>query len=44
MKYFPFDTLNKMVFYQTKFEETFLLVFILLVIYTLIKIFNLFDK
>ena len=44
MKYFPFDTLNKMVYYQAKFEETFLLVFILLVIYTLIKIFNLFDK
>lgn len=44
MKYFPFDTLNKMVYYQAKFEETFQFVVYMLVIYTLIKIFKLFDK
>ena len=44
VKYFAFDKVNDMVYYMNKFEQTFQFVVVLLIVYTLIKIFMLLDK
>lgn len=44
VKYFAFDKIKDMVYYKEQFEQTLILIAVLVVIYGIVKIFLMFDE